>query len=169
MKKINKYSIVLTGLLLSCDQVNSDDNNSDSLSSSNQQYLTRAEVNAVADLSQIGEIGFINGQLAFGGKIVKDPAIIAEKTYGRKYNLLNLSEEVLNSVDITTRDLLIFGSMEDIKTVMNYWGVKDEDIDFNRPENPVSLEEFRSLVKEEYNDLSQFNPLSFPNSILLSE
>jgi hypothetical protein len=116
----------------------------DAAPSNQSGMLSKSEIDAVFDLQEIGSFTeSSDGEMLLGGRRF-NPDDIAGKTYGRKHNLLNLSEEALQSLPDNYRSAALFGNPTEIRSFLKNNSLSIQDLDTAK--TSTGLIDLKSLI-----------------------
>lgn len=107
---------------------------------------TQAEVDAVFDLTELGQPSFDpRGNWLLGGKRL-NPSFVTTQTYGRKVNLLGLEDSVYNRLPPVVADAIFFATPEQIRKAMKEYGLSMADLRQVQKDGVITLDEFRAVA-----------------------
>lgn len=109
---------------------------------------TQAEINQVFDLKELGEVERRkDGTIVLGDKIL-DPSYVSSQSYGKDYNLLDLSDDVLNALPIEVRDALELANADELRLTLAHYGLSMSDIADLKSDGVIGLDDFKGLARQ---------------------
>jgi hypothetical protein len=103
----------------------------------------RTEVEAVFDLTELGEPGFDQeGNWTLGGRLL-DPTLITTQTYGRTVNLLGLEDAAYNALSPDVANAIFFAKPDQIREAMRQYGINMTDVRSMQADGSISAAEFK--------------------------
>jgi hypothetical protein len=107
--------------------------------------ITQSEVDGVFDLGELGKKTYDEaGNMFLGGRPV-EATNLASKSYGRTYNFLGLSPEVLDEMEPSARSSALAATPAQLRTLLGANGLKMADIRAAQTNGMIEAQGVRKL------------------------
>jgi hypothetical protein len=103
---------------------------------------TRDEVEAVFDLTELGQSSTdLEGNWLLGGRVL-DPSFVTTQTYGRRVNLLGLDDAAYNAMTPTVAQSIFFATPQQLRASMQQNQIKMSEVRAMQLDGKITRDEF---------------------------
>jgi hypothetical protein len=103
---------------------------------------TRDEVEAVFDLTELGQSSTdLEGRWLLGGRVL-DPSLVTTQTFGRRVNLLGLDDAAYNAMTPTVAQSIFFATPEQLRASMQQNQIAMSEVRAMQLDGKITRDEF---------------------------